>query len=71
MNPPSQQQDSYLRCTECGRKETTNFSHSLRNGWPKCCGYTMRLERTDADIGGAVGDAMAPLKTAREAMRNV
>lgn len=53
-------QDSFLRCTECGREQTTNFSGSLQNGWPKCCGYTMRLESTKADIGAAVGDAIAP-----------
>jgi hypothetical protein len=50
--------DSYLRCTVCGRTATTSFAGSLRDGWPKCCGYTMRLERTDADIGGALVDVM-------------
>lgn len=55
-------QDSYLKCTVCGRESTTNFASSLARGWEKCCGYTMRLERTDADIdaavGGIVSDAM-------------
>jgi hypothetical protein len=48
-------QDSYLKCAACGRESTTNFASSLRTGWEKCCGYTMRLERTEADIGDAVG----------------
>lgn len=47
-------QDSFLRCTVCGRTSTASFSSSLRTGWEKCCGYTMRLERTDADVGGAL-----------------
>jgi hypothetical protein len=42
--------DSYLQCTVCGRRSTTNFASSLRTGWEKCCGYTMRLIRTNADI---------------------
>ena len=46
--------DSYLRCTVCGRHSTTNFASSLRSGWEKCCGYTMRLEGTKADIDSAV-----------------
>lgn len=50
--------DSYLRCTVCGRESTTGFAYSLREGWPKCCGYTMRLERTDADIGDALLDSL-------------
>lgn len=54
------ERDSFLRCTVCGREETTNFSGSLRRGWTKCCGYTMRLERTDADIESAVGKALTP-----------
>lgn len=45
--------DSYLRCTVCGRESTTSFASSLRHGWERCCGYTMRLVRTDADIGAA------------------
>lgn len=58
--------DSYLKCTVCGREDVGNFSHNLRHGWPKCCGYTMRLERTDADIDAAVGDAFAPVREARK-----
>jgi hypothetical protein len=49
--------DSYLRCTVCGRTSTTDFASSLRTGWERCCGYTMRLERTDADIEAAVASA--------------
>lgn len=51
--------DTYLRCTVCGRTSTTSFASSLRTGWEKCCGYTMRLERTEADIGAATVAALA------------
>jgi hypothetical protein len=50
----SAKHNSYLRCTVCGRESTTS---SLRTGWEKCCGYTMTLVRTEADIEAA---AMAP-----------
>jgi hypothetical protein len=48
--------DTYLKCTECGRESTTDFASSLRTGWEKCCGYTMRLERTDADVEAKAGE---------------
>ena len=50
--------DSYLKCTVCGRESTTSFASSLRTGWEKCCGYTMRLIRTDADIEAATKGAV-------------
>jgi hypothetical protein len=46
--------DTLVKCTVCGREEHPSFAGSLRNGWPKCCGYTMRLLRTDADIAASV-----------------
>jgi hypothetical protein len=36
--------DSIVVCTNCGKNESVEFARCLRNGWPKCCGYTMRLE---------------------------
>ncbi len=51
--------DSYLRCTVCGRESTTSFASSLRTGWEKCCGYTMTLIRTDADIETATTSVLA------------
>ena len=32
-----------LVCNTCGNKKTVDTAHCLRHGWPKCCGYTMRL----------------------------
>lgn len=31
-------------CTVCGKVEKVNSSECLREGWPKCCGYTMTLD---------------------------
>jgi len=29
-------------CRTCGRRQTVE--NGLRDGWPKCCGYTMTLD---------------------------
>ena len=29
-------------CLTCGREESV--ANGLREGWPKCCGYTMTLD---------------------------
>lgn len=50
--------DSLVRCQTCGREEPVNFGHCLFNGWPKCCGYTMRLVTTNADIDKAVSEGI-------------
>ncbi len=42
--------DSLVRCNHCGKEERVTFIYCMRNGWPKCCGYTMRLVETKADI---------------------
>lgn len=31
-------------CTVCGRSERTDSSGAMRDGWPKCCGYTMTID---------------------------
>ena len=55
-----------VRCTVCGREERTG-SNPLRDGWPQCCGYTMRLEDNEAfkaDIDRAMGEIFAPVRDA-------
>ena len=42
--------DSLVRCIHCGKEERVTFIYCLKNGWPKCCGYTMRLVETKANI---------------------
>lgn len=35
---------SHLECMSCGaRRRVGDVAGKLRNGWPTCCGYTMRL----------------------------
>lgn len=37
---------SHLICDNCKRKQSLSGSEAgkyLQNGWPKCCGHTMRL----------------------------
>jgi len=45
-----------VRCIHCGKEQTVDFGFCLGKGWPKCCGYTMRLmtQAKDIDIDGAV-----------------
>ncbi len=31
-------------CRTCGRSQFNSAAHSLRYGWPKCCGYTMTID---------------------------
>ena len=54
--------DSVVRCTVCGRTEQVSFAWSLRNGWPTCHGYTMHLEKTEADVTAATNWAIADQK---------
>lgn len=32
-----------LKCNKCGKERSLgSIENKLANGWPKCCGYTMR-----------------------------
>jgi hypothetical protein len=53
------------RCTVCGREERAGLS-PLRNGWPKCCGYTMRLEDTKSFIENVERELGACVSVRRE-----
>jgi hypothetical protein len=32
-------------CRECGRSEAVDAARCFRDGWPKCCGATMTIDR--------------------------
>ena len=32
-----------VRCETCKYERRVDSAWCLKNGWPKCCGYTMRL----------------------------
>lgn len=50
--------DSVVVCTVCGCARRVSFARCLATGWPKHCGYTMRLERTEACIGESTARAI-------------
>lgn len=57
-----------VQCSVCERVERTG-DNPLRNGWPKCCGYTMTLidnEKFTADIDRSMGEIFAPVNAARK-----
>lgn len=49
--------DTLVRCPKCGRKQYLLFKNGLKNGWSKCCGYTMPIVKTKANIEQVVVDA--------------
>jgi hypothetical protein len=67
-NRPRQGNGFYLcRCTVCGREDRTGLT-PLRDGWPKCCGYTMHLVETErfiASVDRQVGAVVARAEVQR------
>ena len=52
--------DTVCRCHKCEREQRVSFAGSLRGGWPVCCGYTMMLVSTRANIERAVKRVLRP-----------
>lgn len=46
--------DTILKCRKCGFITYVDFADCLRNGWTMCCGETMMLAKTKANIGDSV-----------------
>lgn len=38
-------------CRHCGKKQKVDPVASLKNGWPKCCGYTMTIDSPEEQNG--------------------
>ncbi len=34
-------------CRTCGHTQRVNSAYAMRNGWPKCCSYTMTIDSPD------------------------
>ncbi len=34
-----------VTCRTCGDQKEVDPSHCLAHGWPKCCGYTMTVDK--------------------------
>lgn len=50
--------DTVVQCKKCGRKQYLDFINGMKNGWSKCCGETMLLLKTTADIEQSVRKAL-------------
>ncbi len=35
--------DGLVRCSRCGKPRKVDAAKCLREGWPKCCGGSMRI----------------------------
>lgn len=42
--------DTTVECKKCGKKQYLMFANGLKNGWSKCCGYTMPIVHCTANI---------------------
>ena len=42
--------DTVVQCKKCGRKQYLDFINGLKNGWSQCCGQTMPILKTTANI---------------------
>ena len=36
-----------VTCRICGNQEEINPAYCLAHGWPKCCGYTMTIDKIE------------------------
>jgi len=46
--------DTVVECKKCGKRQYLFFVNGLKNGWDKCCGYTMPIIYCIANIEEAV-----------------
>jgi hypothetical protein len=50
--------DTVVECPKCGRRQYLKFANGLKNGWSKCCGYTMPIVFCKANIVEAVREVL-------------
>lgn len=41
-------------CRSCGSTQRVNSNGAMRNGWPKCCGYTMTIDSPEEQVALAM-----------------
>ena len=56
--------DTLVQCKKCGKKQYLNFINGLKNGWDKCCGETMIIIKTTANIDACIGEIVKGIKNA-------
>lgn len=35
--------EGLVKCDKCGKEKKVDSAKCFKDGWPKCCGYTMTL----------------------------
>lgn len=59
-------------CRQCGRTQHTDSAKAMRQGWPKCCGYTMTIDspeeqkRLSASVPNRLGNRLPASGAAKE-----
>ena len=48
-------------CTVCSREQQIDSGSALKNGWPKCCGYTMTIDSPE-ERAAEIGAELATLR---------
>jgi len=61
--------DTIVQCKKCGRKQYLRFANGLKNGWSKCCGYTMSIIQCNANIEEAVKETIVQTMTITKEMK--
>jgi len=59
--------DTTVWCRQCLRSQPVEYGTAILQGWPLCCGDTMRIASLPSaqEIHAAVGKALAPLLSVR------
>lgn len=60
--------DTVVECRKCGHREYLDFANGLKNGWSECCGETMPIIKTTANIELEVGKISSHVKHAIRAL---
>jgi len=50
--------DTAVRCKKCGKIQYLQFKYGMKNGWSICCGETMPIVKTIANIEKATKEAI-------------
>lgn len=37
----------FVQCRTCKRSRPVNAAYCFKHGWPKCCGYTMTIDKLE------------------------
>jgi hypothetical protein len=54
--------DTKVTCNYCDNEKWISFNDALQKGWPACCGYTMEMTDTQADIEEEMDKVLAKKK---------